>query len=320
MKAELSTPMDKVDHVSCERDALDGLLGSLSASVRCCTVCRIPKNAQACFAPANTVTILYVIAGSGFFGMGNKAAQMIGAQNVLIVPPQTRLLWIGDQHPSGDNTPYYAAVDDNLALLQKADQADESICVIRAEIEVSNGGVAGFFDWLLQFILEALVEDDAASRIFDLIITELAAPKRGTQTVVDGLMTAFLVLLLRQHLQRGHAPSSVFSMMTDPRLARAMAGVLERPDGQHSIESLAAVAGMSRSAFIETFRKVFAQSPNQFLQGFRLKFAAHLLTTTDLPIQSVAVSVGYSSRSYFSRTFRAAFALDPSAYRGRYRA
>lgn len=307
--------MDTAHQVSSERDALDSLLGSLSATVRTCTVCSIPKNAQACFAPADTVTIVYVIAGSGFFGMGNKAALMIGPQNVLIVPPQTRLLWIGDEHPSGENTPYYASVDDQLALLQQPGQADEAICVIRTEIEVSNGGVAGFFDWLLQFILEALVEDDAASRIFELIISEMAEPKRGTQTVVDGLMTAFLILLLRQHLQRGHAPSSIFAMMADPRLARAMVGVLERPDGQHSIESLAAVAGMSRSAFIETFRKVFAQSPSEFLLGFRLKFAAHLLTTTDLPIQSVASSVGYSSRSYFSRAFRTAFASDPSAYR-----
>lgn len=169
-------------------------------------------------------------------------------------------------------------------------------------------------------ILEPLVEDDAASKVFEVMIAELAQPKRGTRTIVDGLMTAFLVLVLRQYLQRGHASSSIFAMLADPRLARAMVGVLERPADRHSIESLAAAAGMSRSAFIDAFRKTFSQSPSEFLHSFRLKFAAHLLKTTDLPIQSVASSVGYSSRSYFSRSFRTAFALDPSAYRLKCRA
>ena len=52
-----------------------------------------------------------------------------------------------------------------------------------------------------------------------------------------------------------------------------------------------------------------------FLMKVRLRLAAHLLTTTDLPVKLVAKSIGYSSRSYFSRAFRAAYGQDPASFR-----
>ena len=58
-------------------------------------------------------------------------------------------------------------------------------------------------------------------------------------------------------------------MMSDPRLARAMIDVLERPEQPHTLDSLAAAAGMSRTVFADKFREVFAQSPNEFIQEFR---------------------------------------------------
>ena len=52
-----------------------------------------------------------------------------------------------------------------------------------------------------------------------------------------------------------------------------------------------------------------------FVQKVRLRVAARLLTTTDLPIKVIANSIGYASRSYFSRAFRAAYGADPKTFR-----
>ncbi len=51
------------------------------------------------------------------------------------------------------------------------------------------------------------------------------------------------------------------------------------------------------------------------MQRVRLHHAAHLLSTTDLPIKIIASSVGYASRSHFSRAFRDAYDTDPTTYR-----
>ena len=39
--------------------------------------------------------------------------------------------------------------------------------------------------------------------------------------------------------------------------------------------------------------------------------SAQLLRSTNLPVQMVALAVGYASRSYFSRAFKAAYGADP---------
>ena len=72
---------------------------------------------------------------------------------------------------------------------------------------------------------------------------------------------------------------------------------------------------MSRSSFTSRFLEVFGQSPIDFLMKVRLRLAAHLLTTTDVPIKLVAKTIGYQSRSYFSRAFRVAYGQDPASYR-----
>jgi len=72
---------------------------------------------------------------------------------------------------------------------------------------------------------------------------------------------------------------------------------------------------MSRSAFVAHFTAVFERTPMDVLKEIRLRRAARLLRTTDLPVKAVAGQVGYASRSYFSRAFKAHFGADPAAYR-----
>jgi transcriptional regulator GlxA family with amidase domain len=123
------------------------------------------------------------------------------------------------------------------------------------------------------------------------------------------------VLLLRQHLDRQGTASPLFAALQDQRLARAVAAVVEKPGARHSLADLASLAGMSRSSFAERFSRTFGQSPLDFVLTVRLRHAAHLLATTQLPVKLVADAVGYASRSHFSRAFKVAYGTDPTAYR-----
>lgn len=306
-----------LDYAEAGKASLNRLLNSLAVGIQRCVVCSIPTNAQARFDPINAVTVHYVVAGQGFFQVGNEAALAVGAESIVIAPAKTLQFWAS--HPDAgvetQGREVCISIDDKLAQLQTRGKSDEALSIVRSEIRVTNGGIVGVFDHLRQPIVERFEENDVARQIFELMVTEFAQTNVGSHAVAESLMKTFLVFLLRKHLQRGHASSSIFLMMSDPRLARAMIDVLERPEQDHTLESLAAAAGMSRSGFADRFREVFSQSPNEFIQDLRMKAAAHLLTTTELPIKAVAASVGYSSRSYFSRAFRVAFATDPSAYR-----
>jgi AraC-like DNA-binding protein len=72
---------------------------------------------------------------------------------------------------------------------------------------------------------------------------------------------------------------------------------------------------MSRSRFSHHFSLAYDCTPKAFVQAARLATAARLLKGSDLPVKSIAASVGYASRSHFSRAFQAKFGVDPSAFR-----
>jgi transcriptional regulator GlxA family with amidase domain len=147
------------------------------------------------------------------------------------------------------------------------------------------------------------------------MFAEVAKPSVGTRAMAETLMKQCLILLLREHLQRADATSPVFMLLQDQRLARAITEVLEKPAATHSVESLAANAGMSRAAFAERFAQVYEQTPMDFVQKVRLRIAAGLLATTDLPIKVISNSIGYASRSSFSRAFRSTYGVDPKTFR-----
>jgi AraC family transcriptional regulator, activator of mtrCDE len=307
--------MEAVDESNVFSDTVDRLLNTLEVQLHNCTVCSVPQGTRARFDPVDAITVHYIIAGEGSFRTGNGQTLPFGPQSVVIAPARIEQSWhssnnFGEEvHGQARCVP----INDQLAMLTGSGLSDDYICVVRSELSITNGGVPGFFDHLRAPIFENLAENDEARQIFDLLIAEMTRPSVGSQAVSEGLMKAFLILLLRRHLHRSEASS--FTMVSDRRLARAMIHILERPEQPHTVDTLAAAAGMSRTAFLERFKEAFSQSPIEFLQEFRLKFAAHLLKTTNLPIKSVAVAVGYSSRSYFSRAFRASYAMDPSAYR-----
>jgi transcriptional regulator GlxA family with amidase domain len=84
---------------------------------------------------------------------------------------------------------------------------------------------------------------------------------------------------------------------------------------RHTLESLAALVGMSRSRFTYHFAATYGRSPMEFLQSIRLKRAAQLLEQRSLLVKSICSAVGFTSRSHFSRAFRAEYGIDPTAYR-----
>jgi AraC family transcriptional activator of mtrCDE len=81
------------------------------------------------------------------------------------------------------------------------------------------------------------------------MLEELSRPALGSRVMAESLMKRCLILLLRDHMERLGARSPLFGPLVDPRLARAVAAVIAQPAYPHSVKSLAATAGMSRSTF-----------------------------------------------------------------------
>ena len=87
---------------------------------------------------------------------------------------------------------------------------------------------------------------------------------------------------------------------------------------QITLEEIAAVACMEKTAFSKAFRKKTGVTFTAFLRAFRVSKAAVRIELSDEPITDVAFSVGFGSLPSFERSFKRLVGCTPAAYRARF--
>ena len=299
-------------------DTLDRLLTALAVRLHAFSVCEIQRGWRLAIPSFEAITVHYVLRGSGGLRVGNGPWLPFAPRSVLVVPAR-------QPHVLGEAGPVARVVqaEDRCSLLADglvafiAGDGSRDTLLLCGAIPASYGGALGLFDLMREPMVEDLSASGVLRHAFELMSAEVASPGFGTQAMTETLMKQCLIALLRQHLSRDDASSPLFTALHHPRLARAVLAVIEAPAAPHSVESLASLAGMSRASFAEHFSRAFQQGPIDFVQKVRLRVAARLLTTTDLPLKVVAQSVGYAGPTAFSRAFRTAYGADPTTYRGR---
>lgn len=105
--------------------------------------------------------------------------------------------------------------------------------------------------------------------------------------------------------------------LADDRIDRAVEYISKRLTEELSGEILARVAGLSASRFAFKFKERTGLAPMKFLGMRRIEKAKHLLLTTSLPIQQIALNAGFPNSQHFSTCFRKVAGQTPSAFRAR---
>ena len=152
------------------------------------------------------------------------------------------------------------------------------------------------------------------------ILSELYAPHaEERQAYVAAMVNALKAHILTGPPAHGHPidiPTSDFSAY---RLHKIMNAVLSRPEQDHSLEAMAATAGITPSHFCRVFKRATGISPHQYVMKARLDRAQQMLVQTEMNLAGIAESLGFTSQSHFSRAFRVYAGCAPSAYRQRER-
>ena len=81
------------------------------------------------------------------------------------------------------------------------------------------------------------------------------------------------------------------------------------------VDTLAAIANLSRSRYIELFKQQSGYAPIDYFIRLRMHRACQLLDTTDMSVKAVATALGYEDPLYFSRLFRRVNEKSPMQYR-----
>lgn len=86
-----------------------------------------------------------------------------------------------------------------------------------------------------------------------------------------------------------------------------------------SVESLAAMVGLSASQLTSLFKQQVGVPPLRYQSDLRMTRARELLDSTDLQVSAVASDCGYDDPLYFTRQFTKLHQMSPTAYRSRAR-
>ncbi|WP_426440281.1 cupin domain-containing protein [Bradyrhizobium genosp. P] len=135
---------------------------------------------------------------------------------------------------------------------------------------------------LLPTLIHIQASDPAAGRLkrtIDSIVEEALAERPGRDLVVDRLVEVLLVEALRFRTESVDAIGrpGLLVGLADPLLARALRRLHGDVAHAWSVEEMAKVAGLSRSAFSERFGQKVGVPPMQYLIEWRMALAKAML-------------------------------------------
>ncbi len=151
--------------------------------------------------------------------------------------------------------------------------------------------------------------------IVHFLMIEAGDIQPGAALMVSRLIDLVVIRTLRSWIHRGPA-SGWLGGLSDARIASALKAIHERPAQRWSIETLAAISGMSRSSFCERFTALVGRSPLRYHNEWRLALARDLLAKRGARVGEIGFSIGYESEAAFSRAYKAQFGHSPRVERG----
>ncbi len=150
---------------------------------------------------------------------------------------------------------------------------------------------------------------------FDFLLSEARNSSPGGELIVNKLTEVLLVQVIRQYAHT-HLPDHSFARaLYDRHIGKALELMHGHPEQDWTLEKLAKEVGVSRASFAKRFKDLVGVGMFAYLTDIRITRAKHLLEKTDLPIYSIAESVGYASDVAFSRAFKKATGLSIPQYR-----
>ncbi|MBA3666720.1 MAG: helix-turn-helix domain-containing protein [Sphingomonas sp.] len=152
----------------------------------------------------------------------------------------------------------------------------------------------------------------AAMAQMDLMVGVIA--RHAGARVADGCARTMIL-----DERRSQAPYMGISLLSagDDSVSKAASWARSRLDVGISVDDVASAVGMSPRTFARRVHRTTGLSPVYFLQQLRVERAVELIETTRLPLEEIAVRVGYAEPSTLRALIRRGFGFGPRELRAR---
>lgn len=145
--------------------------------------------------------------------------------------------------------------------------------------------------------------------VFDMIKhSHLSVSDELRQT---GMLYLFLSAIAESSYSAGKAPAYTDNIY----IQKAVEFIQNNYCEPVKVNDIADYICINRSYLSTLFQKYIGMPPMQYLKIFRLTKAAEMLRLTELTIESIAFSCGYSDTAVFARAFRQFKGMPPGQFR-----
>jgi signal transduction histidine kinase/DNA-binding response OmpR family regulator len=111
-------------------------------------------------------------------------------------------------------------------------------------------------------------------------------------------------------------PTEISVSSPDEKFLKEFQGIIEKnlSDPDFNVDVLSRKLIMGRSTLFRKIQALTGETPNQFIQSYRLERGAQLLKANYGNVTEVAMEVGFSSTPYFAKLFKEKFHQTPSEF------
>ncbi len=149
----------------------------------------------------------------------------------------------------------------------------------------------------------------------DLLWQEARRPGPGAEVVLTHLAVLLAIASIRRWLLQDRASNTFLRALHTPAIRRVLGTVHSDPRRVWSLDELARIAGMSRSAFSQQFAEILGYPPMRYWTHWRMSVARDWLLDRKYNVDEAADALGYGSRAAFSRAYKAHMGEPPGQTR-----
>lgn len=232
------------------------------------------------FVIKNNMSIHYVLSGSGFFFVEDKAYHLKKGDAFLILPFD-RIKYYPDK-----NEPWcYCGISSN------SKEVASQLCT---------------FD-----ITKSMpIFKEKAEKIGDIFSGMI-------EDYTNDTLSDFKMSLALLNLLSGFEKNiTVTTDKTDEYVQKAISYIKENmSDSKLTVEDISDSINLSHSYLCRIFKEKVGKSPKRFLVDIRIDAAARLLKTSVLSVSEIAFDVGFDDIPHFIKSFRKRYNITPKQYR-----
>ena len=151
--------------------------------------------------------------------------------------------------------------------------------------------------------------------ILDVLISESISENPGVQEVLNRLSETIFMIIIREYVEDESNYSGFAEALRDTRIYKVLETIHNSPSEEWTLESLAEIAAMSRSAFTTRFKSLLGETPINYIKQWRMKAAYQWFRDENITIAEAADRCGYLTEASFSKAFKRELGISPGKVR-----